>query len=372
MNFSDLYINNKQDVENKIATLWCGESNSDAQRAQVEKLKAKISEIFAPEDAVPVVQCMNSYKGVHSVKPDEAKKVVGSLWTSDYDPYEHQYDSWNTLLNENYKGKPMSICVTTGTGSGKTECFMMPLVYDLAKNYQQGQIQAIFLYPLNALMEDQKERLEKMLDNIENATGKRLTYTVYNGDLPDQEFAEDNTSDEAIRTRRKIEQIRGLKTDNEGKPILDANGNKQYKYPRMVYTRKDVRRANQAPNILLTNPTMLEYILLRKSDERLINPEKHSLKWVAIDETHTYSGAGAAELAMLLRRVMIAFDMDAQDVHFATSSATFANGDTEEQIKKGKLDLKKFISDLTGTSLDQVKVIDGKREGEELLGQNCP
>ena len=156
MNFSELYINNKKDAEKKIAVLWGGEANTASQQAQVEKLKEQIGNIFAPEDAVPVVQCMNSYKSVHSVKPEDAKATVGSLWESSFDPYQHQYDCWNTLLHESKEidgeQKPMSICVTTGTGSGKTECFMMPLVYDLAKNYQSGQIQAVVLYPLNALM----------------------------------------------------------------------------------------------------------------------------------------------------------------------------------------------------------------------------
>ena len=353
--------------------------NTDSQRAQVEKLKEQIGNIFAPEEAMPVVQCMNSYKSVPRDKAEEARNIVGTLWDSPFDPYEHQYECWKTLLNEKHDDKPMSICVTTGTGSGKTECFMMPLVHDLADNYQSGQIQAIFLYPLNALMEDQKERLEKMLENIEGSMGVKLTYTVYNGDLPDDEPLPNDTSDDAERTRRKIDMIRGLITDGQGRPILDANGNKQYKYPRMVYTRKDVRRMGAAPNILLTNPTMLEYILLRKSDENLIDPEKKSLRWVAIDETHTYTGAGAAELAMLLRRVMLAFGMDAKDVRFATSSATFANNEDiqdpdirKQREEKAKLELQTFISDLTGTSIPQVKVIDGVREGEELLTVGCP
>lgn len=383
MNFSELYINNKRDAEKKIATLWGGEANTVSQRAQVEKLKEIIGDIFAPEEAVPVVQCMNSYKSVPKKDADKAKATVGSLWESSFDPYEHQYECWNTLLNGNYNGKPMSICVTTGTGSGKTECFMMPLVYDLANNYQSGQIQALFLYPLNALMEDQKERLEKMLENIEKSTGVKLTYTVYNGDLPDD--LPSKTSEDYEKEMKKIDMIRGLITNNQGQPI-DKNGNPtknrdeyQYKYKRMVYTRKDVRKKDAAPNILLTNPTMLEYILLRKSDENLIDPEKKSLRWVAIDETHTYTGAGAAELAMLLRRVMLAFGMDAQDVRFATSSATFANNadiqdeDLRKKMEeKAKLELQTFISDLTGTSIPQVKVVDGDRKGEELLTAACP
>ena len=100
MNFSELYVNNKRDVEKKIATLWGGEAHTASQRAQVEKLKEQIGNIFAPQDAVPVVQCMNLYKSVYTVKPEVAKATVGSLWESSSAPYQHQYDCWNTLLNE--------------------------------------------------------------------------------------------------------------------------------------------------------------------------------------------------------------------------------------------------------------------------------
>ena len=84
---------------------------------------------------------MNSYEPVHSVPVEKAKEIVGGLWTSKYKPYEHQYLSWNTLLNgKDVDGNPMSICVTTGTGSGKTECFMLPLAKDLMDNQISGRV----------------------------------------------------------------------------------------------------------------------------------------------------------------------------------------------------------------------------------------
>src|SRR5574344_2952549 len=100
----------------------------------------------------------------------------------------------------------------------------------------------------------------------------------------------------------------------------------------MIYTREQVRK--NPPNILLTNPTMLEYILLRGKDATLTNPSLKSLSWIAIDETHTYTGAGAAELAMLLRRIQLAFGVKAEDLHFATSSATFGNGSNPEEEER--------------------------------------
>ncbi len=356
MNFAELYRDNRLAVKKTLSSLWCSAANNESQEAYVEQLEEVIDNIFAPEDAMPLVQCMNSYKGVHSVSAEEAKATIGTLWKKKYAPYEHQYQCWNTLLNEKSEGgKPMSICVTTGTGSGKTECFMMPLVHDLHTQNVANQVQAIFLYPLNALMEDQKERLEELLE------GTDLTYAVYNGDLPEAEPAADDNSKEAKKLRRRIAQIRGEYREN---------GEVKYRFPKVLYTRKMVRA--KRPNILLTNPTMLEYILLRGTDSKLIDPALKSLKWIAIDETHTYTGAGAAELAMLLRRVMLAFDVDPVDVRFATSSATFSNSEPgSEEAKADELQLRKFISGISGVGVDQVKVVSGERLGEKEL-PNAP
>lgn len=367
MNFADLYNNNRTAVERAMLSMWCGESSNASQASYVKQLHDVIKRLFAPRNAVPVVQCMNSYLPVHSVTAPEAEALVGELWhrtlpkNTYYSPYEHQYLSWDNLLNKTVlidgEAKPKSICVTTGTGSGKTECFMLPLVYDLlqlkkSQPVQGHSIKAIFLYPLNALMEDQKERLEKILEDTE------LTYTVYNGDLPEIEPKEDDHTPEAEKLRNRIAQLRG--------EYVDPNtGEKCYRFGKMLYTRQQVRQS--PPDILLTNPTMLEYILLRGADAPLINPALKSLRWMAIDETHTYSGAGAAELALLLRRVMLAFNVKPEDVRFATSSATFGNTDDPTSAAEEKERLRKFIAGITGTHNQQVEVIDGKRIGEDNI-----
>ena len=162
--FAELYRNNRTDVEKTLTAMWCGEARNESQKGYVEQLKKIIPEVFAPKDAMPLVQCMNSYETVYPEHEAEAKEMLGTLWLKSmpneevyYPPYEHQYQCWKTLLREQSPdGKPMSIVVTTGTGSGKTECFMLPLVQDLIDHHVPEQVQAIFLYPLNALMEDRR------------------------------------------------------------------------------------------------------------------------------------------------------------------------------------------------------------------------
>ncbi len=373
MNYELIYTKARDAVDRALRGMWSADACNEAQEATVKQMRQITKSIFAGEEAMPVVQCMNSYKSVHSVTSSVAEMLVAPYWNAvspagpkHFGPYEHQYQAWKTLLSEKSpEGKPMSICVTTGTGSGKTECFMLPLVKDLTSDeglVKQKSVKAIFIYPLNALMEDQKERLEKLL------AGTNLTYTVYNGDLPEAMPKPDNNTPEAQRVRQKIDEIRGLVKDSEGNPVKDAEGNLVYRFPKIRYTREMVRK--NPPDIVLTNPTMLEYILLRKKDESLIRPELQSLRWIVIDETHTYSGAGAAEMAMLLRRVSLAFNVDPTMVRYATSSATFGNADTPEKKAEAEAKLCTFISGMTGTALDQIHVIDGEREGRIPEGED--
>ena len=136
MNFLDLYKENRKAVVDALKSLWCGETANESQRAYAKQIETLIPELFAPSNAIPLVQCMNLYKSVVPEEANTAKNLVGGLWdkpdVKPYNPYAHQYRCWEVLLKERTADdKPKSICVTTGTGSGKTQCFMMPLVYDL-------------------------------------------------------------------------------------------------------------------------------------------------------------------------------------------------------------------------------------------------
>ncbi|WP_395043558.1 DEAD/DEAH box helicase [Flavobacterium sp.] len=230
-------------------------------------------------------------------------------------PYKHQIISWNTLLKEK-----KSIAVTTGTGSGKTECFMLPVLHDLYENCKnEPGVRAIFLYPLNALIGSQKKRMDAWVKALDG-----LTYAVYNGNTPDG-----NTP---ANKRREA-------------------------HPELI-DRKDIRET--PPQILFTNPSMLEYILVRDKDVSLLENSKGKLRWILLDEAHTLVGSAASEMALLIRRVVDAFEVDIKDLRFAITSATVGSGEESENS------LKDFMVNLCGIEKNQIEIITGKREFKEL------
>lgn len=239
-------------------------------------------------------------------------------------PYLHQLQAWKALTEQS---PPQSVLVTSGTGSGKTECFLIPILNDLANEISAGAgslvgIRALFLYPLNALIKSQRDRL---IAWSEPFNGK-IRYCLYNGDTPDE-----------CRQEWKSE----------------------------VSDRKTLR-ANPPP-ILVTNATMLEYMLVRNVDRPIIEQSKGQLRWVVIDEAHTYVGSQAAELTLLLRRVLHAFGTSPENVHFVATSATIAgeNGKSNEKLKE-------FLADIAGAPLDRVSLIFGDRKVPPLPKSSTP
>lgn len=265
---------------------------------------------------------------LEKIREEKAKKEQKTFYP--FIPHKHQASSWKTLKN----GK--SIVVTSGTGSGKTECFMYPVLSDLYEQKQQGRpkaIEAIFLYPLNALMEDQRKRLSDYC----KATG--LHFAVYNG-----------------RTPKLHENGQNTALSNE------------------VATREEIRNAATRPEILLTNPSMLEYILVRQEDQQMLQESAGRLRWIVIDEAHSYSGSAAVELRYQIKRILEAFGTKAENVRFACTSATIGGGE-------GAQSLKEYISDITGQPITQIEVIGGNRLvpsldwellAKELKAQNLP
>lgn len=230
---------------------------------------------------------------------------------ADRKPYTHQSASWKAMLDPGHR---KTIVVTSGTGSGKTECFMIPVLQDLARNRGKG-IQAIFLYPLNALMSDQQKRIHDWCKALD------IRYAIYNGDTDENE---------------------------PGKDKRDEN------YPRLL-SREEIRR--DPPQVLFTNPTLLNYMLVRDKDKPILTISKtnDSLRWILLDEAHTYTGSAASELALQLRRVIDALG-SIENVHFAVTSATIGGDDPD-----GRLQLKRMVGRLTGKDLADIEIIDGER-----------
>ncbi|MBV9854792.1 MAG: DEAD/DEAH box helicase, partial [Streptosporangiaceae bacterium] len=168
-----------------------------------------------------------------------------------------------------------NLVVASGTGSGKTECFLLPVLSALAAEHAAGTlgpgVRALLLYPMNALANDQLRRLRQLL-----AGNPRITFGRYTGDTP--ESAREGAS--------LFEEL------NPGEPRL----------PGELLSREEMR--DSPPHLLLTNYAMLEYLLLRPADLDLFEG-KHGGHWrfVILDEAHVYDGAKAEEVGMLLRRL---------------------------------------------------------------------
>lgn len=228
-------------------------------------------------------------------------------------PFLHQAEAWRLLAQP----EPQSVLVTSGTGSGKTECFLFPILSDLIRQAQQVPIegvQAVMLYPLNALIESQRERLSAWTQPFRG----NVRYCLYNGDLP-------RAAKESERRRR----------------------------PEAVIDRERLRAS--PPPLLVTNITMLEYMLVRAEDRPIIDASQGKLKWIVLDEAHSLVGAAAAEIALLLRRVMLAFNVKPEEVRFIATSATIGSGDDVRH------QLQRFLADVAGIPDDRVHVIEGRR-----------
>src|SRR3989304_4070148 len=285
------------------------EKESDLQKAFYSKLNNQFSVLNGP-----YIHCNPSYRPSFSIRelvegkgPVSIDRQFLSFPREHFDPdqklYSHQVAAIQVLKSKR------NLVVATGTGSGKTECFLMPIFDSILSDPSPG-LRAIIIYPMNALANDQLRRLRELLAEIPQITFGRYT----------SETGEDSRQDE--RTSLPNERM----------------------------TRKEIRE--RPPHILLTNFAMLEYLLLRPRDADIF--KNHKLRFIVLDEAHTYSGAQGIDIAMLMRRLQQYLCQPPKNIQFILTSATF--GGKEDPQKA----ISEFATKLTGAEYEAGDVLRGE------------
>src|SRR5690625_4653621 len=186
-------------------------------------------------------------------------------WLPGFTHYGHQAAAFARLSSLGLAAgkRPQPTIVTTGTGSGKTEAFLHPILDHVRRAKRDGVtgIKALVLYPMNALANDQAGRLATLITENPELEGVRAA--LYTGQEGPQ------------RTR------------------VTADG--------LITNRREIR--DNPPDILLTNYKMLDQLLLRAADAPIWQQSARSLQYLVLDEFHTYDGAQGTDVSMLLRRL---------------------------------------------------------------------
>jgi ATP-dependent helicase YprA (DUF1998 family) len=256
--------------------------------------------------------------------------------------YQHQEEAVRKVL----RGR--NIVVTTGTGSGKTETFLIPILNSLLVEEENGTlskpgVRALLLYPMNALANDQMERLRSVLQYYPT-----ITFGRYIGDT---EHSEQKAKDQYHQMNR---------ASRFPEPL-----------PNELLSRE--RMQEKPPHILLTNYAMLEYLLLRPADSPLFDGDtgKH-WRFIVLDEAHVYDGAQGTEIAMLLRRLQQRVSHKSyKPLQAIATSATLGDENPEslEKIAQFATQMFNLCFEWVAEDPDRQDVILGKLMPESKLGE---
>jgi len=238
---------------------------------------------------------------------------LNKVFNPNFYPFKHQFETLEIVNEMDSDNKP-AIVVTAPTGSGKTESFLLPMLNDLVSNPRKSDekgVRAIILYPMNALVADQNKRLFSYLKGQSN-----VSMFFYNSETPEsKKYATDEFDDKCF-----------------------------------IKTRREARE--NPPDIMITNYSMLEYILARPNDFPLIG---NALRTIVVDEAHLYTGTLAAEVSLLLRRVTTKAKVDNSKILYIATTATISDDKQEQQGFFGKFFNK-----------DNIQKVSGEKEFKEI------
>ncbi len=233
--------------------------------------------------------------------------------------YKHQEEAIEKI------GNKRNVVITTGTGSGKTECFLYPILNAILKDIEMGNnspgIRAILLYPMNALVNDQIGRVREILSDFPD-----IRYGFFTGETDEE------ASDKLRNEHSELSEI----------PIPENE----------VLSRKEIR--SNPPHLLFTNYSMLEYLLIRPNDFNIFSPSYlKNWKFVVLDEAHTYNGALGIEVSLLLRRLTGLCD---HKPNFLLTSATLGKKNRDEK------EIIAFAKSLTSSKFEKDDIIFATRK----------
>ena len=274
-----------------------------------------------PEMASDFQRGINARALAREVFPQDSNGLLPAL--QDMRLYDHQERAIRAV------NSGQNIVVATGTASGKTESFLYPILFELYRQHLTGQlnapgVRALILYPMNALANDQRRRLGEICRDIEQANSDfKPTFGQYIGETPE----------------------RGVVHTDEKH------------LPNELLSREEMRE--NPPHILLTNYSMLEYLLIRPSDSELFDSGrgKH-WQFIVLDEAHQYRGTRGMEMSMLVRRLKQRLHTGGREDPFRciATSATISAGEGEED----KQAVASFAEALFGETFSADNIIFGR------------
>jgi ATP-dependent helicase YprA (DUF1998 family)/rRNA maturation protein Nop10 len=346
------------------------------------------------ESNTPYITCEYGLESANL--PKKIREILTALSKENLGVFENPYDHQVKALEAFYRGD--DILVTTGTGSGKTECFMWPVVANLVHEAQTSPqtwnmrgVRTLLLYPMNALVADQIGRLRKMIGDSENRfyhqfqkftaeskNSRRPQFGMYTGRTPypgpaikkkDRELAEALRRDilekgEDFTTElRRLGRYPSKKDLNTYVTYLEDGIHLTDSEDAELITRKEMQ--NTSPDILVTNYTMLQYLLIRDIEQPIwnstedwlhVSPENKLL--IVIDEAHMYHGSAGGEVSLLIRRLMYRLKITRDQVRFILTSASIPTDSREKTAS-----LQKFLHEITASeNSPEFTIITGKRK----------
>ena len=259
--------------------------------------------------AGPFVSLSRSFRRGPSMREMADQGVLHPLLANIAD-HEHLYGHQETAIRSIVAGQ--TTLVSTGTGSGKTECFLYPIISKALELRDSGApegICAVIIYPMNALAEDQLGRLRELL------CGVGISFGLYVGKTPQR--VSDVTGFRLPQGASRADyaaKVAQLRTQGQPGAVHP---------PEECASREEMQAAGKAPRILLTNVKQLELLLTRQQDIEMFAGAR--LDFLVADEAHTFSGTNGAETACLLRRLRSFCGKSAEETVCIATSATIAD-----------------------------------------------